>query len=163
LDVKDKAEDFGFECLHYSVSEGSGSIKIKVLNKKGTAGAVRVVTIDAEAIAGDDYDKVDKCIEFSPGEKFQYVEVLIHDDENWEPDEDFFVQLYNPQSGLELTGKDTRTRVTIIDDDKPGQICYEETKNIKVLASDKFCDVVILRKNGADGIVTVDFETKELD
>ena len=42
------------------------------------------------------------------------------DDDNWEPDEDFFVQLYNPSTGEELTGQDTKTRVTIIDDDKPG-------------------------------------------
>ena len=60
--------------------------------------------------------------------------VTINDDDNWVPDEDFFVQLYDPNSMAELQGKDTRTRVTIIDDDKPGQISFEETKGIKVLA-----------------------------
>jgi hypothetical protein len=29
----DKHEHFGFNCLHYSVSESSGTIKIEVLNK----------------------------------------------------------------------------------------------------------------------------------
>lgn len=29
----DKNENFGFKCLHYSVSEASGSIKVAVLNK----------------------------------------------------------------------------------------------------------------------------------
>lgn len=58
-----------------------------------------------------------------------------------------------------MIGKDTRTRVTIIDDDKPGQICFEETKGIKALGSEEFVDVVLLRKNGSDGIVTVDYKT----
>ena len=67
----------------------------------------------------------------------------------------------------ELQGKDTRTRVTIIDDDKPGQISFEETKGIKVLAGQSgeptVCEVVLLRKNGSDGKVTVDYKTIELD
>jgi len=33
-----------------------------ILNKKRTAGSVRVYTIDAEAKAGDDYEKVDEII-----------------------------------------------------------------------------------------------------
>jgi len=53
--------------------------------------------------------------------------------------------------------------VTIIDDDKPGQIYFEASKNIKAIAADKAVKVNILRKNGADGKVTVDFETKPLD
>lgn len=63
-------ERFGFKCLHYSVSEASGSLKIAVLNKKRTAGKVRVVTIDAEAKAGDDYEKVDEILDFKNG---QYI------------------------------------------------------------------------------------------
>jgi len=35
-----------------------------VLNKKKTGGRVRVVTIDAEAKAGDDYEKVDEVLNF---------------------------------------------------------------------------------------------------
>lgn len=41
------------------MSEASGSLKIAVLNKRKTPGRVRVITIDAEAKAGDDYEKVD--------------------------------------------------------------------------------------------------------
>jgi len=55
------------------------------------------------------------------------------------------------------------TRVTIIDDDKPGQIYFEATKNIKAIASEEFCNITLLRKNGSDGIVTVDYKTKVLD
>ena len=44
--VDNKHEDFGFPCLHYSVSEASGSLKIAITNKRGTSCAVRVRTID---------------------------------------------------------------------------------------------------------------------
>jgi hypothetical protein len=64
---------------------------------------------------------------------------------------------------VELKGKDTQTRVTIIDDDKPGQIYFEAQKNIKAVASEEICEVKLLRKNGSDGVVTVKYVTKELD
>ena len=41
----------------------------------------------------------------------------IVDDNEWEPDEDFLVELYDYTTGDRLEGKDTQTRVTIIDDD----------------------------------------------
>lgn len=111
LDEVDKHPCFGFRCLHYSVSESSGTIRIHVVNKQKTAGAVRVVTIDKEAKAGDDYEKVDTILEFEAGDQEKYIEVKINDDDNWEPDEDFLVQLYEdtgPDGVLtELRGKDT--------------------------------------------------------
>lgn len=98
LDEKVKNPNFGFRCLHYSVSEASGSLRIHIENKTGFPGQVRVVTIDAEAIAGDDYEKVDEILVFKKGEKTKYIDVKINDDDNWEPDEDFFVQLYDPDT-----------------------------------------------------------------
>ena len=163
LDETLKNDYFGFSCLHYSVSEASGHIRIIILNKRGIACQVRATTIDAEALAGDDYEKFDDIVAFEDGQKQSYIDIKINDDDNWEPDEDFFVQLYDSESQNELQGKDTRTRVTIIDDDKPGQLCFEESKGIKALATEEICDVVILRKNGSDGKVTVDYETIELD
>lgn len=64
---------------------------------------------------------------------------------------------------VKLSGKDTETRVTIIDDDKPGHISYQETKAISALAGTGEAEVVLERKNGSDGIVTVHFKTIELD
>lgn len=34
FDESEKNENFGFQCLHYSVSEASGFIKVKFTNKK---------------------------------------------------------------------------------------------------------------------------------
>ena len=50
------------------------------------------------------------------------VEVEIVDDDGWEPDEDFFIYLYDlsDPDKKQLYGDNTKTRVTILDDDKPG-------------------------------------------
>lgn len=64
---------------------------------------------------------------------------------------------------IHLDGKDTRTRITIIDDDKPGQIAFKDQKAIKAVASEGKVDVEIIRKNGSDGTVYVDYETLQLD
>jgi len=56
-----------------------------------TQGMVRVVTIDKEAKAGDDYKHVNEVLEFTNGQAEDFIEVTIHDDDDWEPDEDFLV------------------------------------------------------------------------
>lgn len=84
--------------MHYSVTESSGKLAIQILNKKREAGRVRVATIDGDAKAGEDYVAYDGVVEFATGEYSKFVEVGIKDDDNWEPDEDFFVQLYHPNT-----------------------------------------------------------------
>ena len=69
LDPNLKNRDFGFNCLHYSISEASKKLKVMVLNKSGDARKVRVVTEDDSAKAGDDYEHVDTTLDFKKGEK----------------------------------------------------------------------------------------------
>mmetsp|Transcript_13616 Transcript_13616/g.23178 ORF Transcript_13616/g.23178 Transcript_13616/m.23178 type:complete len:475 (-) Transcript_13616:216-1640(-) len=157
-----KNDSFGFKCLHYSVSEASGHIQIMIINKRKVAGKVLVKTLDAEAKAGEDYEELVEELSFKGGEEIKHVQIKINDDENWEPDEDFHVQLYDPETRKPLEGQDTKTTVTIIDDDKPGQICFEEQGNIKALATTGVALINIIRKNGCDGDVHVDYETVQL-
>jgi hypothetical protein len=67
---EEKNSTFGFFCLHYSVSEASEKLKIKILNKQPNLDSckVRVATIDAEAKAGEDFEEFDKVITFNKGE-----------------------------------------------------------------------------------------------
>lgn len=148
--------------MHYSVSESSGKLSIAVLNKQKEAGKVRVTTVDGDAKAGEDFDAVNTELVFSQGEYMKTFDVGIKDDDDWEPDMDFFVQLYDANTHAELTGQDTKTRVTIIDDDKPGQIAFEDSKGLKVSPHAEFVDIVVIRKNGSDGRVTVNYSTVEL-
>lgn len=83
------------------------------------------MTKDLEAEAGKDFDVVDEIITFGKGDTSKSIAVKIYDDDNWEPDEDFLIQLVDIETGEKLNGMDTETRVTIIDDDKPGQIAFE--------------------------------------
>lgn len=138
-------------------------------NKLSQPGSVRVCTIDQEAKDGDDYEKVDTVLRFDGNEKdgLKFITVKINDDDNWEPDEDFWVQLYEAsdpattpiEKARKLEGGDTKTIVTIIDDDKPGSIAFEESKPIKAIASTGKAEIKIVRKNGSDGTVTVEYET----
>lgn len=61
-DAIDPHPKFGFTCLHYSVSEASGSIKINIRNKDKEPGSIRVCTIDQEAKSGDDYIGIDEIV-----------------------------------------------------------------------------------------------------
>lgn len=138
-------------------------------NKLSQPGSVRVCTIDQEAKDGDDYEKVDTVLRFDGNEKdgLKFITVKINDDDNWEPDEDFWVQLYEAsdpattpiEKARKLEGGDTKTIVTIIDDDKPGSIAFEKSKPIKAIASTGKAEIKIVRKNGSDGTVTVEYET----
>lgn len=84
--------------MHYSVSEGAGVIKVKILNKSKLACSVRVRSREDTATEDDDYEKVDKVLEFSKDEGFQEINVKIHDDDEWEPDEDFYLDLYDTKT-----------------------------------------------------------------
>jgi hypothetical protein len=61
------------------------------------------------------------------------IHIPIVDDEEWEPDLDFFVELYDPNvlntkgQTQRLLGDDTRTKITILDEDFPGTIGFEMT------------------------------------
>ena len=90
LDEASKNPDYGFKCLHYSVSESSERLKIVIIKKQKGPGAVRVRTIDAEAIAGEDYGAVDTVVKFGDAGT-DSIDVEIFDDDSWEPDEDFHV------------------------------------------------------------------------
>jgi len=64
LEDHQKNDMYGFSCLHYSVSEAVGSLRIKIINKTKAAGKIGVRTVDGEACAGDDYIGIDVVIEF---------------------------------------------------------------------------------------------------
>jgi len=55
--------------------------------------------------------------------------VPIVDDEEWEPDLDFAIELYDPntEESDRLVGDDTKCIVTILDEDFPGTLGFENT------------------------------------
>jgi len=70
--------------------------------------------------------------------------------------------MFDADTNEELVGQDAKTRITIIDDDKPGQICFEDSGTTKAIATEEFAEIVVIRKHGSDGLVTVKYETMDM-
>jgi solute carrier family 8 (sodium/calcium exchanger) len=179
-----------FSCALNSVLEGAGHATISVLR----FGDIRHNTFayyetkDGSASEGSDYEAVKGCLEFAAGETHKEIEVKIFDDDQWEPDEDFFVHLsLTPPAGVApakgesgcTLGDQVKCRVNIINDDEPGIIQFgndvrtdktgEEQFNLRDYNKIKNCYVVVEgqpfvvltvhRKNGCSGVVTVKYAT----
>ena len=86
--------------------------------------------------------------------------VPIVDDEEWEPDLDFAIEIYDPSSAEAdiLPGDDTKCVVTILDEDFPGTIGFEST-DVLVQKGMKEIVVVIKRENGSDGTISCMIKT----
>jgi hypothetical protein len=96
---------------------------------------VGVRTKDDTAKSPADYVAINEAITLEKGPCEHIVSVKIVDDEGWEPDEDFFVELYDLDTKEKLAGDNCRTKITILDDDQPGILGFEE-RHIKVRRKD---------------------------
>jgi solute carrier family 8 (sodium/calcium exchanger) len=56
---------------------------------------IGVRTVDGTANATEDFIGFDKELNFEQRDLEKEIEVEIVDDDEWEPDEDFYVELYN--------------------------------------------------------------------
>lgn len=127
---KNLNENVGFKCLHYSVTEASGHVELTVVKKQKRAKIkVGVRTINDTARPDTDYKAIDIVLNMDEDTNEKIVKVPIIDNDDWEPDLDFLVELYelgHPNANR-LPGEDTQTRVTILDEDTPGSFGFEET------------------------------------
>ena len=96
--------------LQYSVSEACGTLDVIIINKKKDVGSVRVATVDGEAKGNKpgekplDYESIDTVVKFRRDEDSKRIPIKIHDDEDWNPNRDFVVCLYQEGSNEELSG-----------------------------------------------------------
>ena len=157
--VKDNP-NFGFNTLKYAIKEDKGPLIVKILNKTKKAGKVGIRTIECTATEGLDYEKIMKIIRFEAGQESQSIEIGIVDDDIVEPDENFFVELFDTKSYERLPGKDSVTEVIIIDNDRPGTLTFGE-RLVKVSEQNEFAEVEIKRVDGADGLVACRAYSKE--
>ena len=79
----------------------------------------RIETIDGTAEAQKDYTPVKEILVFEKGETIKYIDIQIIDDNEWEPDEIFFVKLSLDSFNDEkvVIGHLAIQEITIIDDD----------------------------------------------
>lgn len=75
---------------------------------------------------------------------------------------EFFVELYDPSGTVGMPkfyGDDTQTKVTILDEDFPGTICFEDTQ-LTVSKSEAKLEIKILRLDGSDGQISCMIRTQ---
>ncbi|XP_056298220.1 solute carrier family 8 member 4b isoform X2 [Pseudoliparis swirei] len=94
----DHAGIFTFETSSQKVSESVGVMELKVLRTSGARGLVAVPyrTVDASARAGEDYELAAGKLEFQNDETMKIIEVKIIDDEEYEKNKNFIVELGEP-------------------------------------------------------------------
>ena len=151
---------FGISSRSYSVLESADYISIKIVR-----GGLddQLVTIDYEtedgtAKDGEDYTAVKGTLTFQPQETIKRIKVPIIDDNQYEPDESFTMKISNAsEHGVIIVSE---CEITIIDDDDPGVIGFER-RAIDVHEIDESCSINVIRKNGSDGTITVDFMTAD--
>lgn len=81
--------------VEYSILEGDGKVDLNIIRQGDltTKAVIHYETIQGSATPGDDYIHVDEDLTFLPGESNKVVTIIIIDDNDWEPDETFFVRL----------------------------------------------------------------------
>merc|ERR1712088_1144796 len=108
-----------FEKRGYLVKESCGEAEIAVLRQNGADGEISIKwrTIDKSAVNGKDYTGGEDLVQFRHGETQQLLRIPIIDDMEFEKDENFEIELFEPEGGAKL-GKVARTAVTITNDDE---------------------------------------------
>ena len=110
--------DFRLESSQYTVSEGGGTVTINVVRDGGSDGVVSLdyATVDATAIAGQDYTAQSGTVTFQDGETSQSIVIPIIDDGGIESNEQFNFTIDNITGDANLSAPRTAT-ITIDDND----------------------------------------------
>lgn len=123
-------------------------------------------TRDDTAVSPKDYQEISTELRFGMRDTEKYIRIPIVDDEEWNPDLEFWVELFNPnltEQGVDdlLSGDDTRCKVTILDEDFPGIIQFGST-DIRVSKDTTELEIEIERVDGSDGNVGCMVSTEPL-
>jgi hypothetical protein len=143
----------GFKCTHYSVTESSGHVQITIVKKVAEDLMFYIRTKDDTAKAPGDYTPFEKVIKMAAKENETTIEVQIKDDDIWEPDKDFHVEICESESGPRMDGDDTLCVITILDEDHPGSLGFDQ-KIMKVRRKDNLVYAKVIRTDGADGEIS---------
>ena len=104
------------------VLENAGTCKVCLTREGGDLEAeveVEVKSYDITATAGKDYVALEgETVTFAKGELTAFITVTILDDDTWEKNENFRIELENPSGGAKLDDKSKTCVVKIMNDDE---------------------------------------------
>ena len=156
--IKNRGRFVGFKSIHYSVMESAKKVDISIIRNAECPKedyTFNVHTKDDDATAGEDYTAIDELVTLKAGENEKFVSISIVDDEEVEPDQDFFVVIADKKTKDQLDGDDTKCRVTIIDNDNPGTVGFRD-REVTVRPKDQVLIVDLERLDGSSGVVEVE-------
>jgi CSLREA domain-containing protein len=144
----------------FETNESVGSATITITRGGGTVGTVTVdyTTVDGSAIANADFTPVSGTLTFLEGEYLQTFEVPIIQDGIEEQTENLQLVLSNPTGGALVFTEDESSELQIKDDDGAGTIQFSRSY-LNVLETDGIVNIEVIRTEGFEGSVTVDYST----
>lgn len=156
---------FGFAQTKHMVLECAGVIQVKVMaNKKpGCSVSMQFRTVEGAAKAGVRYRDTVGTVRFAPNDLEQFVEVPIIDNDVWEAEEDFIIELSNlqviggaapPKMGFGIQ----TTTVVVLNDDEPGTLAFA-VDEVMACEGVTAVSLMVTRTNGTCGNITVKYET----
>ncbi|XP_054721079.1 sodium/calcium exchanger 3-like [Uloborus diversus] len=151
-----------FAAATAAVMENAGKVNVKVRRHGNTSGVAkcRLETIEGTAVAGEDFVPLKEIITFQDGETEKELHVEIVDDNQWEPNETFFLKLcILPEDvGQVMLGRVCIMEITILNDDEPGILQFKR-RGLLVQESIGMASIPVMRTQGADGVVGCKWRT----
>ncbi|UYV61020.1 hypothetical protein LAZ67_1003136 [Cordylochernes scorpioides] len=151
-----------FQAATCAVMENAGHVEVVVRRHGKLTGAAccRVETIDGTAVSGEDYVAFRELITFEANQVEKRFKVEIVNDNQWEPDETFFLKMTIPEENVTDTalGRTCIMEITILNDDEPGFLQFKR-RGLLVRESIGTAAVPVIRKQGADGVVSAKWRT----
>eukprot|EP00933_Yihiella_yeosuensis_P015833 TRINITY_DN13680_c2_g1_i2.p1 TRINITY_DN13680_c2_g1~~TRINITY_DN13680_c2_g1_i2.p1 ORF type:complete len:571 (+),score=111.82 TRINITY_DN13680_c2_g1_i2:201-1715(+) len=154
-----------------AVMESAGTIGVVVKREGAMDSTVSVYYKCREGTATKDADYIHEegILTFKPGEQEQTISVKIVDDVAYEDDEEFYIDLSDckiadatAKDREAILGQTATMTVVIIDDDFPGYFRFvNEQLHVQEQTKDFSCDVMIERKGGCNGKVSVNYKTED--
>gem|GEM_PF-6153828 len=96
-------------------SDGAANVAVTLSGNPSNPVNVSISTVEDSALQSTDYYGLFQVLEFDPGEQTINVPVLLIDDQSAEPDEQFYVRLFNADGAIIANDKAT---ITISDTDQ---------------------------------------------
>eukprot|EP00930_Biecheleria_cincta_P037714 TRINITY_DN25914_c0_g1_i1.p1 TRINITY_DN25914_c0_g1~~TRINITY_DN25914_c0_g1_i1.p1 ORF type:complete len:1037 (-),score=182.91 TRINITY_DN25914_c0_g1_i1:153-3263(-) len=153
----------GFPQAKMKVLECCGKLTVQVQTSKpaGCPLKMRYTTVDGEAKGGQKYEHREGVLAFGPKDTLKTIDIKIIDNNVWEKETSFFVELtevYAPDCAFPTRFDTSRVEIVILNDDEPGTLSWL-AEDINVSNTADTVSLKVLRTDGTCGEITVNYET----
>jgi solute carrier family 8 (sodium/calcium exchanger) len=165
-----KVVTIGWECARYAFLENCGYAKL-ILTRTGpdnVQATVKYRTRDGTATSKEDFEAAEGVVTFEAGQTQAVLKIKILDDNAYEENEEFYVDLSDPEvcdnsSCPVRLSELSSVVVVIIDDDDPGILRFKaEEVTVYEETEDSTCEIVVERVGGASGKISFCYNTEDM-